>query len=268
MRRMAVASRSSSGHTRSASKIRRLPLEIAVVRSSKLGCPNVPNGWASIRTTSRDSSASARASVAPTRPPPQIATSGLCATGSIHPLLYCGRIFRRAGREHLVTRAGHRNIVLDAHTDVPPALRDALRAGGNVDAGLDGQRHSGLEHAPLLADLVVADVVHVHAEPVAGAMHEEAPVRALLDERRYLAFEDAELHQPMCDRADRGVVRLIPVIAGLRLGDGCVLRVQHDLVDGALLRREATVHRERAGDVRSVKLVLAPGIDQQQVAVG
>ncbi len=41
---MAVASRSSSGHTRSASKMRRLPLDSAVVRSSKLGCPNVPNG--------------------------------------------------------------------------------------------------------------------------------------------------------------------------------------------------------------------------------
>src|SRR5918994_2167487 len=40
-------------------KMRRLPLDSAVVRSSKLGCPNVPNGWASIRTTSRPSSASA-----------------------------------------------------------------------------------------------------------------------------------------------------------------------------------------------------------------
>src|SRR5688572_599163 len=164
MRRMAVASRSSSGHTRSASKMRRLPLEIAVVRSSKLGCPKVPNGWASIRTTSSASSASARARVAPTRPPPQIATSELCARGSIHQLLYCGRLFRCAGREHLVTRARHRDIVLDAHADVPPALRDALRAGGNVDAGLDRQRHPGLEHAPLLANLVVAHVVDVHAE--------------------------------------------------------------------------------------------------------
>src|SRR5918994_2326403 len=167
MRRMAVASRSSSGQTRNASKMRRLPLEIAVVRSSKLGCPKVPTGWASIRTTSSSSSASARASVAPTRPPPLIATSQpstseLCAPGSIHQLLYCRGIFRRAGREHFVTRAGHRNIVLDTHADVPPALRDALRAGRNVDAGLDGQRHPGLEDAPLLADLVVADVVHVH----------------------------------------------------------------------------------------------------------
>src|SRR5687768_5658686 len=219
MRRMAVASRSSSGHTRSASKMRRLPLEIAVVRSSKLGWPNVPNGWASIRTTSRDSSASASARVAPTRPPPQIATSELCAPGSIHQLLYCGRFFRRAGGEHFVTRARHRDIVLDTHTNVPPALRDALGAGGDVDAGFDGKRHAGLQHAPLLADLVVADVVHVHAEPVTGAMHEEATISALLDQRRHLAFEDAELHQPLRDRADRGVVRLVPMVAGLRLGN-------------------------------------------------
>ena len=35
--------------------MRRLPLDSAVVRSSKLGCPNVPNGCASISATSRSS---------------------------------------------------------------------------------------------------------------------------------------------------------------------------------------------------------------------
>src|SRR4029079_8175414 len=272
MRRIAVASRSRSGHTRSASKMRRLPLDNAVVRSSKLGCPNVPNGWASIRTTSSASSASANASVAPTSPPPQTATSqltpsGLGATVAIHQLLYGVGVFRRTAGEHIVARARHRNVVLDAHADVPPAFGDALRPGRNVDAGLDRQRHAGLQDAPLLADLVVADIVHIHPEPVTCAMHEEAPVCTLFDHRRHLALEDAELDQPLRDRADRGVVRLVPVIAGPGLADGSALRVQHHFVDRALLGREAAVDGKCPRDVGGVQLVFATGIDQQQSAV-
>src|SRR3990167_1911867 len=46
----------------------------------------------------------------------------------------------------------------------------------HVEAGLDGQDHAGLEPARLPLDLVGADVVDVHAEPVPGAVHEELAV--------------------------------------------------------------------------------------------
>ena len=70
-------------------------------------------------------------------------------------------------------RARHRDVVFDADADAAEALRHAARAGRDVDAGLDGHHHARLQHAPLVADLVVADVVHIHAEPVAGPVHEE-----------------------------------------------------------------------------------------------
>src|SRR5690606_18798901 len=59
----------------------------------------------------------------------------------------------------------------------------------------------------------------------------------------------------------------VPVSTGLYLGNGLLLRLQHQLVDGLLLRRELAVDREGTGDVRGVVLVLATGIDQEQVPV-
>ena len=130
-------------------------------------------------------SASASASEAPTSPPPTIAIAQSAArvAHAITRSISADRP-RQTVRQQLVTVRGDGHVVLDAHADVPPAARHALRPGRDVDAGLDGQAHAGLEHAPLVADLVVADVVHVHAEPVTGAMHVEVPVGAVLDELR------------------------------------------------------------------------------------
>ena len=153
------------------------------------------------------------------------ATSHLCTPVAIHLTLDGVRSFGRPAVSTSLPVPSPRRRPRCAHrcstsaSQRPSSPREYAR--------LDRQRHAGLQHAPLLADLVVADVVHVHAEPVAGAMHEEAPVGPLLDQRRHLALEDAELHQALRDRAHRGVVRLVPVIAGLRLGDRSVLRVQH-----------------------------------------
>ena len=97
------------------------------------------------------------------------------------------------------------------------------RAGRDVDAGLDGQRHARLEHAPFVADLVVADVVHVHAEPVAGAVHEELAIGAVSSSFATRALEQAELDQALRDDAHRGIVRLVPVVARLHLRDGRVV---------------------------------------------
>ena len=56
--------------------------------------------------------------------------------------------------------------------------------GPDVDPGLDGKRHARLEHPPFAAHLVVTHIVHIEAQPVAGAMAEEGHVGLLLDELR------------------------------------------------------------------------------------
>ena len=118
-------------------------------------------------------------------------------------------------------------------------LGRSARAAGEVQPGLDGQGHARLEHAPVAADLVVADVVHVHAEPVTGPVHVVLRVGAFLDERVEAALEQAELDQPLGEDAHRGLVRIVPVIAGNDALDGRLLRLEHDLVDLALhVRRE------------------------------
>ena len=51
------------------------------------------------------------------------------------------------------------------------------RRRSDVDARLDGEHHARFQHAPFAADLVVADIMHVEAEPVPGAMAEKLQVR-------------------------------------------------------------------------------------------
>jgi hypothetical protein len=64
-----------SGHTPSVSKIWRVPLPSAVVRSSKLGCEAESGGMLSISSTRNAVSRSASAKLAPTMPPPTMTTS-------------------------------------------------------------------------------------------------------------------------------------------------------------------------------------------------
>ena len=67
-------------------------------------------------------------------------------------------------------RSVHDDVVLDAHAE----------AAGQVDAGLGGERHSGLQHRPVVADHV-GRLVHVDAEPVAEPVREVLAVARLLD---------------------------------------------------------------------------------------
>src|SRR5438132_895622 len=84
-------------------------------------------------------------------------------------------------------------------TAVVETLRHPARARRNIDARLDRHGHARLEHPPFVADLVVTDVVHVHAEPVTRAVHEEAPVRALALELCHATPQQPELHQALGD---------------------------------------------------------------------
>ena len=108
------------------------------------------------------------------------------------------------------------DVVLDSHTDPPECLRDEVLylarlllqpfeflAGGrsfheaaleplvevvfetrqldllplvDIDTGLDGERHSRLQDPGLSFDPIGTGIVHIEAQPVTGAVHEELAV--------------------------------------------------------------------------------------------
>src|SRR6185312_7750706 len=82
---MAAACGAIAGHTPSAWKMRRLALPSAVVRSSKLGCMLESGAVPSTSRIDRPLSARASARLAPTIPPPTMATSQSIAA-PFHPL--------------------------------------------------------------------------------------------------------------------------------------------------------------------------------------
>ncbi len=169
-------------------------------------------------------------------------------------------------RQHLARGLRDDHVVLDADADAAPLLRHRAVVGRDVDARLHGQHHAGLQHAPLAADLVVADVVHVEPQPVPGTVHVEGAVGGELDQLAGLAVQQPQVAQALGDHAHRHVVRLVPVLARLHFADRGELRLEHHLVQRLLRRAEAPLHREGAGDVCGVVLVLAAGVDQHQVA--
>jgi len=105
-------------------------------------------------------------------------------------------------------------------------------AGAHVDAGLDGEHHAGLQNArgpvdqrfagegvlPLvaLAQLggfgVGAAVVHVHAQPVTGAVHVKLKVGALLDHvihgAHSILVEQTHIQHALRQHLDGGLVRV------------------------------------------------------------
>ena len=109
--------------------------------------------------------------------------------------------------------------------------------------------------------------MHVHAQPVAGTVHVEAPVCLGLDEFGGVAREQPQIHQALGQDTHRRFVVVDHGSFRTHRRDGGRLGRQHQLVDGALLPAEAAIDRKRAGDVRGVAVVLRTGIDQQQVPV-
>jgi hypothetical protein len=81
---------------------------------------------------------------------------------------------------------------------------------------------------------------------MSGPMVEERQIRLILDESGELSLEQPELDQALGDGTHRGLVRLVPVVAGTHLVDGGELRLEHDLVDA----RCAGVNRPLTGKVR------------------
>src|SRR5688572_18117732 len=271
MERIAADSPTIDRQTPSDSKIWREPLPSAVVRSSKLGWRAESGGTPSTSNTRNFVVRNASAKLAPTMPPPTMTTSHSFMAGcSCHrrhePFDFLNGL-RDAAGQHLAAIARDHHVVFDADADAVIFPGDAGSPGRDVDAGLDGQRHAGLEHAPLVADLVVTDVVHVHAQPMAGAVHEELAIRARRFELGNLALEQTQLHQALRDHTHRGLVRLVPVVARLHTLDGGVVGLEHDVVQRALLGREPAVDGKGARDVGGIAIHFATRVYQQQVAI-
>src|SRR6202011_4736650 len=94
--------------------------------------------------------------------------------------------------QHFGTGPGHHHIVLYANTDVVHSFGNAAGACWNIDSGLDGHDHAGFQDTPFVADLVVADVMDIHPQPVARSMHEEAAVGALALQFLHASLEQSE----------------------------------------------------------------------------
>src|SRR5918993_4543801 len=86
-----------------------------------------------------------------------------------------GDRLRRGAREDLRSACRNERVVLDPDAD-SGELRRHIGRGTYVAAGLDRENHAGLERAPPAVFLVIAGIVYVEAEPVAGAVHVELPV--------------------------------------------------------------------------------------------
>ena len=79
--------------------------------------------------------------------------------------------------------------------------------------------------------------------------------------------QEAELDEPLGEHAPHRVVDGLEAVTRPDRNQARRLRAQHELVDRALRPGEPPVHGEGAGDVGGVVPPLAPGVDQQQVAV-
>ena len=167
-----------------------------------------------------------------------------------------------------------RHVVLDADADPLPALLDRRLPLGHrqpvadIQARLHRQHHARLQHHGVLAEAVGAHVVDIEAQPVAGAVHVQVPVGALLDDAVRLAAQQAQLQQTLHQHAHSGFMHALGGLPRRHHRHRCLLGRQHQLVQGPLLAREAAVDRESAGDVAVVVIAQrAAGVDQQQVAV-
>src|SRR3546814_12298371 len=80
-------------------------------------------------------------------------------------------------------------------------------AGCNVEARLDRHHHAGFEFSIRTVELVTADIVHIHAQPVAGAMRVELALLAGLDQLLDITLEQAELDHTFGEKIGRASCR-------------------------------------------------------------
>ena len=120
----------------------------------------------------------------------------------------------------------------------------------------------------MLPKPVGADIVHIQAEPVAGAVHVEVAVGVLLNHGIDAAAQQPQLQQAFHQHAHGGFMHRLSGRSRRNLGDGGLLSRQDQAVKVALLRAEAAIDREGAGDIAVVVVAYrTTRVDQQQVAI-
>ena len=180
------------------------------------------------------------------------------------------------------------HVVFDTDADVPVRFEHIV-CGADVNARLNGKDHARLQNAAGAVDDVfarervfahaglahfrrlhiVAAVVHVHAHPVAGAVHvktEIAALRNVLVQAAGVFVEQAQIEQPLGNHAHGGVVNVGKARACTGGGNARFFCSQHQIVNGTLRRGECAVGRKGARDVAGVAVELAARINQHQIA--
>ncbi len=140
------------------------------------------------------------------------------------------------------------------------------RVGGDVEAGLDRQHHPGRKRARRAALRVKAHVVHIQAQPVAGAVHVE----------RLYAFASTSAGTSPVSRPSATMWR--GQLLDHLLVDRVERRARLDRLDrGDCVSSTASYRRRCAGEKRAadrrrprhvggVAVDLAAGVDQQELA--
>ena len=106
--------------------------------------------------------------------------------------------------------------------------------GRHVDARFDGEAHPGLESAMFSLDPVRAGVVHVQAEPVGRAVHEELSIQVHGVNLIGVSRDQAEVDEPVDQQIDRRVMDGSQARARSSGSDPGTLGLEHDLVHGPL----------------------------------
>ena len=127
----------------------------------------------------------------------------------------------------------------------------------DVEPRLDDERHTGFERP-----LVVADVVDIHADPVADAVRVPRP-----ELRTGRIGDETELEQALFDDGLRRALDVERPRADPRGVHAGILRGEHQLVDLTLRRSEPSAYRIGAGDVAGLSFVVRGRVDEQQIAL-
>src|SRR4051794_31749475 len=162
----AIGVASAAGHASASRRRSRLAYERARVRASEAA-----EARASNTSSARPRPAANAATVAPTGPPPMMATSSM-ASAAEDRFLHVLHALGASRREDVAALRRYQHVVFDAHADVPERLGHVLRRT-DIQARLDREDHAGLQLAPFALLHVVARVVHIEPQPVARAVHVE-----------------------------------------------------------------------------------------------
>src|SRR5262249_5890226 len=90
-------------------------------------------------------------------------------------------LLRDFGGEDLMAVLRHQHVICEADTDPLEPRRFGGAVLGEVEPGLYRQYHARLQNPRSFVAPVLADVVDVHTEPVARAVHVKRPVHAFFD---------------------------------------------------------------------------------------